>query len=120
MAIELFYNYFSVATTSVLVGVIVVVAFTLFSTRSKNRYQDLMMASSDQQLKPMSEVRIKRFRLLEFGNITRFNYLACGNVIVIWSSPMLISLSLYGTCVLNGVRLDAGLVFNARFLLQIL
>jgi ATP-binding cassette subfamily C (CFTR/MRP) protein 1 len=139
VAIGLLYKIFGgVPTTSVLAGVICVVAFILSGARSKNQYQDLMMAQGDQRLKAMAEVlsymrviklqaweghfeeRINRFRRLEFGNITRFNYSVCGNVIAIWSAPMLISLLLFGTCVLRGVRLDAGLVFTAMSLLQIL
>lgn len=123
---------------SALAGVISIVALVVIGARSRNQYQRLMMTAGDQRLKTTAEVlssmrviklqawenhfleRIHQFRRLEFGYINRFTYYICGNVVAIYSAPLVISMLLLATCVLCGVHLDAGLVFTATSLVSIL
>jgi ABC-type multidrug transport system fused ATPase/permease subunit len=47
-------------------------------------------------------------------------YFMCANTVVLWSGPLVMTVLVFGTCVLTGVQLDAGKVFTATAFFRML
>nr|QVT92339.1 ABC transporter [Salvia miltiorrhiza] len=138
VALVILYQYLGTATLAAVAGLGLVIAFVLFRTRMNNRYQFQIMRNRDSRMKATNEMlsymrvikfqaweehfnkRIQSFRETEYQWLSKFMYSLSANIIVLWSTPALISTITFGSALLLGFPLTVGTVFTTTSLLKML
>ncbi|KAL0348666.1 UNVERIFIED_CONTAM: ABC transporter C family member 4 [Sesamum angustifolium] len=138
VALLLIYVYVGVSAVVSLAAVVGVMFLTLTITRKNNSFQFNVMMSRDGRMKATTEMlnnmrvikfqawedhfykKIQAAREKEYSWLSKFMYLISGNLILLWSVPILIAALTFGIATLMKVPLDAGTVFTTTSVFKIL
>ncbi|MED6173013.1 Multidrug resistance-associated protein 4 [Stylosanthes scabra] len=138
VALFLLYNVLGASVVTALLGLLGVLVFAVVGTKRNNYFQFNVMRNRDSRMKAMNEMlsymrvikfqaweehfngRIMGFRESEFKWLSKFMFSVCGNIVVMWSTPLLISTLTFGAALLLGVKLDTSTVFTTTTIFKIL
>ncbi|CAA7388820.1 unnamed protein product [Spirodela intermedia] len=132
--------YFSigVAMTTAAVAAMAILIYIVMGAQRNKRYQLRLMRMRDKRMKAINELlnyilvvkfqawedhfngRIQKLRDEKFAWLTKFFVSVSGQLITLWSAPVVVSTLTFVTCSLAGVELDAGKVFTAMSLFRTL
>lgn len=134
----LLYNCLGASSVTAFLGLLGVFVFAVIGTRRNNHFQYNVMRNRDSRMKAVNEMlnymrvikfqaweehfsqRIMGFRETEYGWLSKLMFTICGNIVVMWSTPLLVSTITFGTAILLGVQLDAATVFTTTTVFKIL
>ncbi|XP_057539878.1 ABC transporter C family member 14-like [Amaranthus tricolor] len=137
-ALALLYFYMGVATFAAFAGVIAILGFVLYRTKKCNVFQYQVMRNRDSRLKAMNEMinnmrvikfqawedyfstRIQSCRRLEYKWLSKFAYTVSANMSLLFSTPMILSVIVFGFAIWMGSVLDAATVFTVTTVMKIL
>ncbi|KAL0414738.1 UNVERIFIED_CONTAM: ABC transporter C family member 14 [Sesamum radiatum] len=132
VALLLIYVYIGVSAVVSLAAVVGVMFLTLTITRKNNAFQFNVMMSRDVRMKATTEMlnnmrvikfqawedhfykKIQAAREKEYGWLSKFMYMISGNLILLWSVPILIAALTFGIATLMKVLLMLGRITTSR------
>lgn len=138
LALVLLYQNLGLSMLSSLVGLIVVAAFVLIRTMSNNTYMLNVMANRDLRMKAVVEMinnmrviklqawenffgeRVRHYRKLEFGWVSKFLYNLSTIFVVMMNSSSLLADLGFGGALLLGHKIDASTVFTTTTIFRLL
>ncbi|KAG7967290.1 hypothetical protein I3843_08G093500 [Carya illinoinensis] len=138
MPLVFLYNYLGASVLTTVLGLLGVVIFMVMDVKRNRQFQSNLMKDRDLRMKSTNEMlnymrvikfqaweehfnkRIQAFWESEYGWLTKFMYSISGNVILQWSTPLLISTLIFATTLFFGVTLDPGTVFTTTTIFKIL
>ncbi|KAF9610708.1 hypothetical protein IFM89_024405 [Coptis chinensis] len=138
VALGLLYMYIGVSAISALLAIIVIMVFVMLNTRRNNRYQYNLMKMTDSRMKVTSEMlnnmrmiklqaweehfykRVQKFRDAEYNWLSKFMFTNSASVVLLWSTPAIVTTLSFGTTIWLGFPLDSGTIFSAMSLIKIL
>ncbi|KAL6564195.1 Multidrug resistance-associated protein 4 [Orobanche minor] len=138
VALVILYQFLGTSTIAAMIGLGLVIIFVLIRAKKTNNYQFNIMKNCDSRMKATNEMlnymrvikfqaweehfnkRIQSFREIEYQWLSKFTYSIAANIVVLWSTPMLISTITFGSAVFLGFPLSVGSVFTATSLLKML
>ncbi|KAM0850578.1 hypothetical protein ACQ4PT_052989 [Festuca glaucescens] len=138
VALALLYTHLGPAVLTAVAAIAVVTVVVAFANRRNLVYQSKFLGKRDERMKAITELlnymrviklqaweetfgsKIRELREAELGWLAKSMYFMCANTVVLWSGPLLMTVLVFGTCVLTGVELDAGKVFTATAFFRML
>jgi ABC-type multidrug transport system fused ATPase/permease subunit len=138
VALALLYTHLGPAVLTAVAAIAVVTVVVAFANRRNIEYQFRFLGKLDERMKAITELlnymrviklqaweetfgsRIRELREAELGWLAKSMYFMCANTIVLWSGSLAMTVLVFGTCVLTGVKLDAGKVFTATAFFRML
>ncbi|ESW35099.1 hypothetical protein PHAVU_001G206700 [Phaseolus vulgaris] len=119
-------------------GLVCAFAYSVKGNKRNNKFLQNLMVNRDSRMKAVNEMlnymsvikfqaweehfkqRILGFRETEYGWLSKLMFSICGNIVVLWSTPLWISAITFGTAILLGVKLDAATVFTTTTVFRLL
>lgn len=137
-ALGLLYIYIGVSSLAALVGVILIMLYVVLRTRTNKSYQFKMMMMKDSRMKATTELlnnmrvikfqawedhfnkKIKDSRDSEFHWLCKFMYAVTNNIVILFSTPVIITTLAFGASILLGTPLNAATIFTVTSVIKIL
>ncbi|RDX70214.1 ABC transporter C family member 14, partial [Mucuna pruriens] len=131
IGLVLLYNCLGATVVTAILGLFAVFVFAIIGNSRNNHFQFNVMRNRDSRMKAVNEMlnnmrvikfqaweehfnqRIMGFRNTEYGWLSKLMFSMCGNLVVMWSTPLLVSMLTFGTAILLGVQFNAATVFTA-------
>ncbi|XP_047065452.1 ABC transporter C family member 14-like [Lolium rigidum] len=138
VALALLYAHLGPAVLTAVAAIAVVTVVVAFANRRNLEYQSKFLGKRDERMKAITQLlnymrviklqaweetfgsKVRHLREAELGWLAKSMYFMCANTVVLWSGPLVMTVLVFGTCVLTGVELDAGKVFTATAFFRML
>ncbi|CAJ1877872.1 unnamed protein product [Sphenostylis stenocarpa] len=138
IGLVLLYNCLGASVVSAFLGLLCVFVYSVVSNQRNNKFQHNVMVNRDSRMKAVNEMlnymrvikfqaweehfkqRIMGFRETEYGWLSKLMFSIFGSIVVMWSTPLLVSTLTFGTAILLGVQLDAATVFTTTAVFRLL
>ncbi|KAL9332260.1 hypothetical protein ACSQ67_001870 [Phaseolus vulgaris] len=138
IGLVLLYKCLGDSVVTAFLGLVCAFAYSVKGNKRNNKFLQNLMVNRDSRMKAVNEMlnymsvikfqaweehfkqRILGFRETEYGWLSKLMFSICSNIVVLWSTPLLISAITFGTAILLGVKLDAATVFTTTTVFRLL
>lgn len=137
-ALGLLYVYIGVSALAAFLGVILIMLYVVLRTGTNNSYQFNMMMKKDSRMKATTELlnnmrvikfqawedhfnkKIQDSRDSEFHWLWKFMFAVTNNIVILFSTPVIITTLAFGASILFGIPLNAATIFTSTSVIKIL